>query len=211
MNDKHVKPKHYEKKGLDINAEEMLYEFVSFFIVLWFYLVPSVLFSDMLDRKVYLTPIIEIFSSMYVDFSLILAVIVMIGPVAVITLLIWWNNRKVNKNRPVNKVKANYGLVNNTHGMLIWLFVIGFPLNWVQAIIYVMAIFFVWIWAGEWNPIYKLNKRYRTFLELRYETKKKLIVEMETSFYALLTSQWFFLVAAVYKLYPMPFLFYLLY
>ena len=89
MNDKHVKPKHYEKKGLDINAEEMLYEFVSFFIVLWFYLVPSVLFSDMLNRKVYLTPIIEIFSSMYVDFSLILAVIVMIGPVAVITLLIW--------------------------------------------------------------------------------------------------------------------------
>ncbi|MHA1233368.1 MAG: hypothetical protein ACTSPQ_22320, partial [Candidatus Helarchaeota archaeon] len=82
-----------------------------------------------------------------------------------------------------------------------------FPLNWVQAIIYVMAIFFVWIWAGEWNPIYKLNKRYRTFLELKYETKKKLIVEMDTSFWALLTSQWIFLVAAVYKLYPTPFLF----
>jgi len=196
-----------KKKGLDINAQEMMYEFASFFSVLWFYLVPSVLFSDMLDRKVYLTPIIEIFSTMYVDFSLILAVIVMIGPVAVITLLIWWNNRKVNKNRPVKKAKTNYALINNTHGMLIWLFVIGFPLNWIQAVIYVVAIFFVWVWAGEWNPIYKLNKRYRTFLELRYETEKKLIVEMQTSFFALLTSQWVFLVAAVYKLYPMPFLF----
>ena len=29
---------------------------------------------------------------------------------------------------------------------------------------------------------------------------------METSFHALITSQWFFLVAAVYKLYPTPFL-----
>jgi len=90
-------------------------------------------------------------------------------------------------------VKANYALVNNTHGVLIWLFVIGFPLNWVQAIIYVAAIFFVWVWAGEWNPIYKLNMRYRKFLELKYETSKKLIIDMETSFHALLTSQWVFI------------------
>ncbi|MHA1233371.1 MAG: hypothetical protein ACTSPQ_22335 [Candidatus Helarchaeota archaeon] len=167
---------------------EMAYEFFSFLSIIFFYLSPSVLFSDMLGRKVNLTPVIEIFSTMYVDLSLILAVIVMVGPVAVITLVIWWNNRRVNKNRLVGKVKANYGLVNNTHGTLIWLFVIGFPLNWFQAIIYVAAIFFVWIWAGEWNPVYKLNKRYRKFLELRYETKKKLIIEMETSFQALITS-----------------------
>ncbi|MHA1232798.1 MAG: hypothetical protein ACTSPQ_19395, partial [Candidatus Helarchaeota archaeon] len=165
-----------KKKGLDIPAMQKMYEFVSFLSVIWFYLMPSVLFSDMLDRKVNLTPVIEMFRTKYVDLSLILAVIVMIGPVTVITLVIWWNNRRVNKNRYVKKVMANYGLVNNTHGMLIWLFVIGFPLNWIQAIIYVAAIFFVWIWAGEWNPVYKLNKRYRTFLELRYKTKKKLII-----------------------------------
>jgi len=195
-----------KKKGLDIPSMKMMYEFASFFIVIWFYLMPSVLFSDMLGRKVNLTPVIEIFRTTYIDFSLILAVIVMISPVAVITLVIWWNNKRVNKNRGFNKVKANYGLVNNTHGMLIWLFVIGFPLNWAQAIIYVSAIFFVWIWAGEWYPVYKLNKRYRLFLKLRYKTKKELIIEMETSFQALIISQWVFLVAAVYKLYPTPFL-----
>ena len=72
----------------------MMYEFMSFFSVIWFYLMLSVLFSDMLDRKVYLTPVIEIFSTMYTDLALMLAVIVMIVPVAVITFIIWWNNKK---------------------------------------------------------------------------------------------------------------------
>jgi len=71
-----------------------MYEFMSFFSVIWFYLMLSVLFSDMLDRKVYLTPVIEIFSTMYTDLALMLAVIVMIVPVAVITFIIWWNNKK---------------------------------------------------------------------------------------------------------------------
>ncbi|MHA1252353.1 MAG: hypothetical protein ACTSRP_20375 [Candidatus Helarchaeota archaeon] len=153
-----------------------------------------------LSYQIYKTPQVLFLTSIFTELGyIILVFMIVLIPMIIFTIIEMIRAK-------ITKKDENYAIINTSVGFLHWLFIIGFPINIFQLILFIITILVVYVGIYERFPIIKLNLKFRRLYKLGYDSTKELFSSVDVSTTTLYIAEMVYMLASSFKIYPVPFL-----